>query len=676
MKKLIVIDGNSILNRAFYGIMGSKMLQTADGTYTNAVYGFLTIMFRQIEDENPDYLVVAFDVKKPTKRHELYSEYKGTRKGMPEELAQQMPIIKDVLNAMNIKVMEKQGYEADDILGTLSAWGAREGVKVILLTGDRDSFQLAQKNVIIRMPRTRQGKTEIEDFDETKIQETYGVLPKQMIEVKGLMGDSSDNIPGVPGIGEKTALNLIQKYGNIDALYEAIEAGDPAIKGKQKEKLVENKNLAYLSKTLGTIDIDAPIEKSFDEIKVGPWDNVRVLELFKYLRFKRFIERFELESQQNEKPKELGDLFEYVKLDSCKELIEKIYGKKELYYSFETVSDENGLILKQRIVNINCYQKEEKKVYCAPFKAEELREIYEDKTILKCGYELKKDFILLKQENIQPQNMMFDAKIAMYLLNAGSNLYSPEEIAQKYLNLDLEEYYKDDKENGNIQASFFDEPQVEQNNYQYASYAYVIGETKETLENALREINQFDLFYDIEMPTTEILADMQYTGVLVDKEDIQKMSEELKVQIQKLSEEIYELAGEEFNINSPKQLGVILFEKLELPYAKKNKNGYSTDVDTLEKLKSTHPIIEKILSYRQMSKLNSTFVEGMLPFINPVTKRIHTTFHQTVTTTGRLSSSDPNLQNIPTRTELGKQIRKLFKAEKRKSIFGCRLFAN
>lgn len=299
LEKLIVIDGNSILNRAFYGIMGNKMLQTADGTYTNAVYGFLTIMFKMLEEENPAYLVVAFDVKSPTKRHELYSEYKGTRKGMPDELAVQMPIIKKVLQAMNIKVMEMPGYEADDILGTLSDWGSRKGLRVILLTGDRDSFQLAKENVIIRMPRTKQGKTEMEDFDAEKIRETYGVEPKQLIEVKGLMGDSSDNIPGVPGIGEKTALGLIQKYKSIEKLYEAIENGAPEIKGKQREKLVENKDLAYLSKTLGTIDKKAPIEKSFDEFKIEDWKNEEVLELFKELRFKRFIERFDMENMSH-----------------------------------------------------------------------------------------------------------------------------------------------------------------------------------------------------------------------------------------------------------------------------------------------------------------------------------------------------------------------------------------
>ena len=305
MEKLIVIDGNSILNRAFYGIMGSKMLQTADGTYTNAVYGFLTILFRILEDEKPEYLVVAFDVKSPTKRHEMYSQYKGTRKGMPDELAAQMPIIKKVLEAMNLKIIEKSGYEADDILGTLSDWGAQQGLKVILLTGDRDSFQLAKDTVIIRIPRTKQGKTETEDFDANKIFETYGIIPEQLIEVKGLMGDASDNIPGVPGIGEKTALNLIQKYKNIDQLYEAIENGDTQIKGKQKEKLLENKELAYLSRTLGTIDKKAPIEKDLATFQVQDWNKPAVLELFRELRFKRFIERFQLESEENEPTKKL-----------------------------------------------------------------------------------------------------------------------------------------------------------------------------------------------------------------------------------------------------------------------------------------------------------------------------------------------------------------------------------
>ncbi len=666
MEKLIVIDGNSILNRAFYGIMGSKMLQTADGTYTNAVYGFLNIMFRILEDENPEYLVVAFDVKSPTKRHEMYSEYKGTRKGMPDELAVQLPIIKKVLEAMNIKVLEKPGYEADDILGTLSDWGDKQGLKVILLTGDRDSFQLAKDNVIIRIPRTKQGKTETEDFDANKVFETYQVTPKQMIEVKGLMGDTSDNIPGVPGIGEKTALNLIQKYKNIDQLYEAIENGDPNIKGKQKEKLVENKELAYLSRTLGTIDLEAPIEKSLEEFRIETWDKEAVLELFKELRFKRFIEKFQLENSQTEK--KLEDLFEIVEISNIEEISEKLKSRKELFYYFETESDEQAFIIKKKIKKMQVYLKPEKKVYSIKFEPKEWQAIFENETILKCGYQQKDDYILLKQVGIKPKNMMFDTRIAMYLLNSGTNLYSLEEVARQHLNLEIEDYEKTDNQEQNVQTSFFDnELEVKQEtNYKNAIYSYIIGEVKSVLEEKLREVNQLELFLNVEMPCVEVLAEMRYTGVFVEREDIEKMSENLKQEIDKMSKEIYELAGQEFNINSPKQLGEILFEKLELPFKKKNKNGYATDVDTLEKLTQEHPIIEKVLYYRQISKLNSTFVEGMLPFINPNTKRIHTTFHQTVAATGRLSSSDPNLQNIPTRTDLGKQIRKLFKAEEGK----------
>ncbi len=666
MEKLIVIDGNSILNRAFYGIMGSKMLQTADGTYTNAVYGFLNIMFRILEDENPEYLVVAFDVKSPTKRHEMYNEYKGTRKGMPDELAVQLPIIKKVLEAMNIKVLEKPGYEADDILGTLSDWGDKQGLKVILLTGDRDSFQLAKDNVIIRIPRTKQGKTETEDFDANKVFETYQVTPKQMIEVKGLMGDTSDNIPGVPGIGEKTALNLIQKYKNIDQLYEAIENGDPNIKGKQKEKLVENKELAYLSRTLGTIDLEAPIEKSLEEFRIETWDKEAVLELFKELRFKRFIEKFQLENSQTEK--KLEDLFEIVEIPNIEEISEKLKSRKELFYYFETESDEQAFIIKKKIKKMQVYLKPEKKVYSIKFEPKEWQAIFENETILKCGYQQKDDYILLKQVGIKPKNMMFDTRIAMYLLNSGTNLYSLEEVARQHLNLEIEDYEKTDNQEQNVQTSFFDnELEVKQEtNYKNAIYSYIIGEAKSVLEEKLREVNQLELFLNVEMPCVEVLAEMRYTGVFVEREDIEKMSENLKQEIDKMSKEIYELAGQEFNINSPKQLGEILFEKLELPFKKKNKNGYATDVDTLEKLTQEHPIIEKVLYYRQISKLNSTFVEGMLPFINPKTKRIHTTFHQTVAATGRLSSSDPNLQNIPTRTDLGKQIRKLFKAEEGK----------
>ena len=381
MDKLVVIDGNSILNRAFYGIMGSKMLQTADGTYTNAVYGFLTIMFKLVEDLQPKYMVVAFDLKAPTKRHEMYKEYKGTRHGMPDELASQMPIIKEVLSAMNIAVLTKEGYEADDILGTLSRFGESNGLEVVLLTGDRDSFQLATEKTIIRIPRTKQGKTETENFDREKIIETYGIEPKALIEVKGLMGDSSDNIPGVPGVAEKTALNLIKEYGDIDNLYAKIESGEATVKGKLLENLVNNKELAYLSRTLGTIDVDSPIEKDLSKFEIVEWDKKKVLELFKTLRFNKFIEHFGLENEDIP-TQSLEDLFE-MKSISSKETEELFSKEKTIYYFFEKVNSNKNLIIKQEIKNV--YLAKDNMVYVLDFETNKdyIKTIFENKDILK-----------------------------------------------------------------------------------------------------------------------------------------------------------------------------------------------------------------------------------------------------------------------------------------------------
>lgn len=381
LDKLVVIDGNSILNRAFYGIMGSKMLQTADGTYTNAVYGFLTIMFKLVEDLQPKYMVVAFDLKAPTKRHEMYKEYKGTRHGMPDELASQMPIIKEVLSAMNITVLTKEGYEADDILGTLSRFGESKGLEVVLLTGDRDSFQLATEKTIIRIPRTKQGKTETENFDREKIIETYGVEPKALIEVKGLMGDSSDNIPGVPGVGEKTALNLIKEYGDIDNLYAKIEAGEATVKGKLLENLVNNKELAYLSRMLGTIDVDSPIEKDLSKFEIVEWDKKKVLELFKTLRFNKFIERFGLEGEDIPN-QNLEDLFE-MKNISSKEAKELFSKERTIYYFFEKVDSNKNLIIKKEIKNV--YLAKDNIVYVLEFETNKdyIKAIFEDVDILK-----------------------------------------------------------------------------------------------------------------------------------------------------------------------------------------------------------------------------------------------------------------------------------------------------
>lgn len=674
MEKLVVIDGNSILNRAFYGIMSSKMLQTADGTYTNAVYGFLAILFKILDDVKPEYLAVAFDVKHPTKRHEMYKEYKGTRKGMPDELAVQMPIIKNVLKAMNIKVIELPGYEADDILGTLAKHSEKQGVDTILLTGDRDSFQLASNHITIRIPRTKAGKTEVEDFDRNKILEVYGLEPEQLIEVKGLMGDTSDNIPGVPGVGEKTALNLIKEFANIDSIYEKLENGEAVAKGKLKENLESNKDLAILSRELGRIDVNAPIEKELSTLKMQDWNKKEVYELFKELRFNKYIERFNLENSETVEEKDATNLFEYEVLNDDKkisEVLENIAKTNELVYSFETKEvTDNTLIIKKVIEYVNVYDQVENKIYSFKFNKDLVKDIFENDNVKKCGYRIKNDYILLHQNDIKASNMMYDVKIAAYILNSTSNAYSLEEIAKQYLDIDIVEYTQvEEKEE---QTSLFDmmqeekEEDSEKANYKNALYTYVIGASKPKLLEELQNINSLELFNDIEMPVATILAEMQIEGVYVDEKEIIKYGETLKKHIEELRIDIYKLADEEFNINSTKQLGVILFEKLKLTPSKKTKSGYSTDVDALEKLKGDHPIIEKILEYRQLAKLNSTYVEGMIPFINLKTGRVHTFFHQTITATGRLSSTEPNLQNIPTRTELGKKLRKVFKAEEGK----------
>lgn len=664
MDRLIVIDGNSILNRAFYGIMGSKMLQTSDGTYTNAVYGFLSIMFKITEDLDPKYLVVAFDVKSPTKRHEMFKEYKGTRKGMPDELAKQMPIIKKVLTAMNIKIIEKAGYEADDVLGTLSRFGEKNNLEVYLLTGDRDSFQLATKKTIIRIPRTKQGKTEEEDFDEAKVIETYGVNPVQLIEVKGLMGDASDNIPGVPGIGEKTALNLIKEYESIDNLYNQLEDGKAeSVKGKTREKLINGKDSALLSRELGRIDVNAPIDKNLEDFKVEEWNRGEVLDIFRELRFNRYIERFHLEDDSPKK--EVEEIFDtkFVSNESeIKIFFESI--KDRFSYKFELV-DSDISIVRKKIKKICSYRESDNTVYSFDYEAvkEYVKAIFEDENILKIGYRTKIDYILLKENGIESKNLLRDVKIAGYLLNSATNQYSLEVLAKEYLDLEKNDYLAKLGSDTDNQTSLFDNIEENNENYEVEFDSYLIYKLSDKLEDELKAVNLYDLYVNIEMPTSIVLANMQYDGVFVDEIEIMKFGEKLKKKMEELRIDIYRHAGKEFNVNSTKQLGEILFEKLKLPVKKKTKTGYSTDSDVLEKLKNEHPIINIILEYRQLAKLSSTYVDGMLPFINEKTGRIHTFFHQTVASTGRLSSTEPNLQNIPTRTDLGKRLRKVFKPE-------------
>jgi len=684
------------MNRAFYGIMGSKALTTKDGKYTNAIYGFLAILFKLLEEEKPDYIGVTFDLKAPTARHKMYEGYKANRKGMPTELAEQMPIIKDVLRAMNIDIIEKEGYEGDDVIGTLSRYGEQKGLEVVILSGDRDTFQLATDNVRINIPRTKGGKTETEIFNREKVKEVYGIEPKQLIEVKGLQGDASDNIPGVPGIGEKTALSLVQKYETIDNLYKKLESGEADVKGKQKEKLEQNKDLAYLSRTLGEINTKVPIEDTLEELKLEEWDKPKVLELFKELNFKRYIDRFNLQNEAGKgdnfsEENNIENQYKVVEksIEEIKTIIEK-QGKMIFYIETEKVNDEDKII-KEKITGISIFNSSENEAYYIDIKnvgkIQVLKEIFENDKILKIGIDLGRVYILLRQEGIDFKGINYDASIAAYILNPTNNKLKLTDLAEQYLEIDVNEILGDSKSLKVEQINLFDAMQgaglsgsneekseeekikEEQEKTQKAEekkcilYAYIIYKLQEITMKKLEEINAVDLFNNIDMPTVTVLANMQWNGMYADLEELNKFGKQLKEQLEIKTKMIYEMAGEEFNINSTKQLGEILFEKMKLPVVKKTKSGYSTDVDVLEKLKSEDPIISEILDYRQLMKLNSTYVEGLKPYINPKTKRIHSFFHQTITATGRISSTEPNLQNIPTRFELGKQVRKIFKPE-------------
>ena len=668
-EKLVLIDGNSIMNRAFYGIMGSKMLTTKDGKYTNAIYGFLAILFKILDDIKPEYIAVAFDLKGPTERHKLYDGYKANRKGMPEELAEQMPKIKEILRAMNIDIIEKQGYEGDDILGTLAKYGEKQNLDVTILSGDRDTFQLASDNITIRIPRTKGGKTETENYDRAKVLEEYGLEPEQLIEVKALQGDTSDNIPGVPGIGPKTAISLIQKYHTVKELYEKIEKGEDDLKGKQRENIVNNKEMAELSRTLGKINTNVPIEDTLEQIKTEEWDKQKVLEIFEDLRFNRYIERFNLkELKEKSTTTELKKEIEVLEVNDIPQI------DKKLYYYFEVEENQNQEnIIKKDIIGISIYQNE--KIYYIKRNenfVNQLKLIFENEEIEKYGYDLSEDYILLKQIGITMKNIVYDVKIAAYILNPTSK-YTMDIIARDYLEIDNAEYLEEQgiEDNSNKQTSLFDmeEKQNDTNNKQKIInnlYVEEIYKLVEITSKKLEETDAIELFKNIDMPTVEVLAEMQWNGMYADLEELEAFGQELKQRLEVLTKEIYELCGEEFNINSTKQLGEILFEKLRLPVGKKTKNGYSTDVDVLEKLKNEHPVIERLLEYRQLMKLNSTYVEGLKSYINPKTKRIHSFFHQTITATGRISSTEPNLQNIPTRFELGKKLRKIFKPEEGK----------
>lgn len=553
----------------------------------------------------------------------------------------------------------------------MSRYGEKKNLEVTILSGDRDTFQLATDKVTIRIPHTKGGKTETDLYNKEKIIEKYGIEPQQLIDVKGLQGDTSDNIPGVPGVGEKTALSLIQRYGSIENLYKKIENGEDDLKGKQREKIVNNKELAFMSKTLGTINLQVPISDTLEDFKVEEWNKEKVLKIFKELNFKRYIDRFNLLENNKGTENQEKELFKSVNKKE-EEIIQLIKEEQEIIFYFETKkNDLEENIIKEEIVGINIYNQKQNEVYNLNLNNNKIlnfKEILEDEKIKKISIDLTKIYILLKQVGINIEGMHYDIAIASYILNPTNNKLNIDNLIEQYLNIDINEYTK--SEDSGKQINLFDNMEKEDINQEekekYMMYAYSIGKIKNITSEKLKEVNSLDLFYNIDMPTVEVLSDMQWNGMYVDKEELEQFGKELTSKLETITKIIYEMAGEEFNINSTKQLGEILFEKMKLPVIKKTKSGYSTDVDVLEKLKKEDPIIEQILEYRQLMKLNSTYVEGLKPYINIKTNRIHSFFHQTITATGRISSTEPNLQNIPTRFELGKRVRKVFKPEKGK----------
>lgn len=641
MNKLLLIDGNSIMNRAFYGIPD---MTTNDGRHTNAIYGFLNIILKVIEEEQATHICVAFDLKKKTFRHEMYEAYKGTRKGMPEELHEQMPRIKEILQAMHIRIVEQEGFEADDLIGTLSKKGEREGFAVTILSGDRDLLQLATDTVLVRIPKTKHGKTEVEDYYAKNVVETYGVTPLIFIDMKGLMGDTSDNIPGVPGIGEKTAAKLLAEYGDLDGVYAAVDSMKAS---RMKQNLIENKDLAYLSKTLATIKLDCPIPFEFSEATYHDPFNAEAYTLFEDLELKSFYKRFSVEKKE-----ELT--FETVLIDDIdgyNALLAKLQKAKEVSFAWIT---QDGEALGVAV----CMDLEH--VYLIRFMmfiteamvADNLLALSRDYQVQLACMHVKK---LLSFLDFHEEDAVFDAGLAAYLLQPNQSEYEYDTLAKVYLDVTLpsEKEMLGKEKLGYF--SFEDERVQKWMAYQ----AIVPYKIKSVLREKLKETGMESLYDEMELPCLYALYEMEKNGIRVDGEALHQYGKKLRTRIEELTAEIHAMAGEEFNINSPKKLGEILFEKLGLKNGKKTKTGYSTSAEVLEKLKNAHPIIPKILEYRQLTKLNSTYAEGLAGYIR-ADGRIHGKFHQTVTVTGRISSADPNLQNIPTHMPLGREIRKVF----------------
>jgi len=644
-KKLVLIDGLSILNRAFYGLPD---LTTSKGEHTNGVLGFINILYKILEEESPDYLVVAFDTSHPTFRHEMFKEYKGTRKGMPDELVEQIPLMKEVFNAMGVTIIEKAGYEADDILGTLAVRAEKEGMAVSLVSGDRDLLQLASDKIKIRIPKTKRTGTEIEDYYAKDVLDKYQVTPKEFIDLKGLMGDPSDNIPGVPGVGEKTGTKLIVQYHSIENLYDHVDELKP---GKVTSSIIENKEIAFLSKKLATIETDCELDFDINEATLDNLFNEEVYLLFKRLEFKNLLQRFQTEDINLETGIEEG--FKAVtSLEETDKIFEEMKNKDKRVGL--NLINEDGKILGLSICNsgTSIYLiKVSDKISGEYLTSQVMGLVGKVKGISVIG--LKQ---LLPYLSFTVKDRIFDCTIAAYLLNPLTDTYHYDDIARDYMNMTIPSV-KDLFGKASLSQS------MEENESGFLSYscysAYVAYKSSENLIKRLKDEGMYSLFEEIDMPLAYTLYDMEYRGIRVNKEELKEYGDKLGVGIAALEKSIYEQVGETFNINSPKQLGIILFEKLRLPFAKKTKTGYSTAADILEKLQSEHPVVKMVLEYRTLTKLKSTYADGLAVYIRD-DERIHGKFHQTIAATGRISSTDPNLQNIPIRMDLGRQIRKVF----------------
>ena len=635
-KKLFLLDGYSLAHRAFYAL---PLLQNSAGEYTNAVYGFARMLIRLIEDEEPDYMVVAFDTKAPTFRHQEYVEYKGTRKETPAELRPQFALIRELLEAMGIRMISKDGFEADDLLGTLAKKGEEAGLEVRIVTGDRDTLQLVSEKINVLY--TRRGITELDRYDLAKIREEYGLEPEQLKDMKGLMGDNSDNIPGVPGIGEKTAIALLKEFSSLENLLANI---DKVSGQKRKENLTEYGEQARLSKVLGTIVVDVPLDIDFSQCRLEGLDKEKLIPFLKQMEFRSLLEQItgdvgtgageELDLEEMD--------FQDVEEDEeeIRALIKRIEEQGEMAFDF--LLDDYKYPVSARVESF-LLALNEKEVYSLPFTEKCLQlfaAVFSTAGIKKYILHGKESFIVLKKNKIELKGFVFDPLLAAYLLNPSDKLPSLEEQLEKELNLLLPEELPEKKKNALILSRLFT--------------------LKDILEEKLEKSQLLALYRELEIPLVEVLAEMELNGVKLDTAHLETLSEKWAKELDRITGEIYELAGEEFNINSPKQLGLILFEKLGLPVIKKTKTGYSTDAEVLEELKDKHEIINLITEYRQLAKLKSTYVDALPPLVNKETGRLHTSFNQMVTATGRLSSTDPNLQNIPIRTEEGREIRKAF----------------